>query len=175
MEAFFDPANQWATYFEIFVVMFIAFIIGYGFGVRKSSKKQNKIVYKKQPERDPAEIETLFTELKPEIIKIIEQHGYTKQAPSNGTSRPASRTPENELGLNFENFGYAERRDKDDLTKIMGIGPYLEEKLNNLGIFTYDQISRFSKEDMDKISHLIELYPGRMERDRWREQAENLK
>jgi predicted flap endonuclease-1-like 5' DNA nuclease len=77
--------------------------------------------------------------------------------------------------LNFDTFGYASESDKDDLTKITGVGPYIEQKLNEIGIYTYDQVSRLNWEDIQTITELIDFFPGRMERDNWVGQAEALK
>lgn len=77
--------------------------------------------------------------------------------------------------LNFDNFGYASESDKDDLTQITGVGPYIEQKLNEIGIYSYDQISRFNWEDIQTVTEMIDFFPGRMERDNWVGQAERLK
>jgi predicted flap endonuclease-1-like 5' DNA nuclease/ribosomal protein S13 len=63
---------------------------------------------------------------------------------------------------------------KDDLTEIKGIGSFLEKKLNGLGIFTYDQISRLDANLIDKLTTAIEFFPGRIERDDWVGQAKKL-
>ena len=61
--------------------------------------------------------------------------------------------------------------DKDDLKKIVGIGPFIEEKLNNLGIFTFEQISLFDNKLSEVVTDAIEFFPGRIERDNWVGQA----
>lgn len=77
--------------------------------------------------------------------------------------------------LNFDSIGYADNDKKDDLTKVMGIGPYIEQKLNEIGICNYDQISRLSEADIQVITELIDFFPGRIERDNWVGQAKALK
>ena len=64
---------------------------------------------------------------------------------------------------------------KDDLTKISGIGPFIEKKLNGLGIYTFEQISGFTPETVAKVTEAIEFFPGRIERDNWVDQAKALK
>lgn len=64
--------------------------------------------------------------------------------------------------------------DKDDLTKIKGIGSFLEKKLNGLGIFTYEQISHFDDKMINDVTAAIEFFPGRIERDDWVGQAKQL-
>ena len=63
---------------------------------------------------------------------------------------------------------------KDDLQKINGIGPFIEEKLNDIGIYTYEQISLFDQEISDLVTDAIQFFPGRILRDDWQGQAQQL-
>ena len=65
--------------------------------------------------------------------------------------------------------------EKDDLKKINGIGPFIEEKLNRLGIYTYEQISQLDTELVETVTDAIQFFPGRIDRDHWVEQAGSLK
>ncbi len=76
--------------------------------------------------------------------------------------------------LNFDSFGEASAMEKDDLKIISGIGPFIEKKLNMLGIYTFTQISRLSSEDIASLTEAIEFFPGRIERDHWVSQAKGL-
>ena len=58
----------------------------------------------------------------------------------------------------------------DDLKKISGVGPALEEKLNGFGIYTFAQIAEWSQENIDTFDDLLS-FKGRIERDNWLEQA----
>ena len=58
----------------------------------------------------------------------------------------------------------------DDLTRIKGIGKVLSGKLNGLGITTFRQIADFTDEDVTRLNRDLKL-PGRIERERWIEQA----
>jgi len=77
--------------------------------------------------------------------------------------------------LNFNSFGSATKEEADDLKKISGIGPFIEEKLNSIGIYTFSQISKFTDADIQQVTELIAFFPGRILRDDWRGQAETLK
>lgn len=68
----------------------------------------------------------------------------------------------------------ATEAEKDDLTRINGIGSYLEKKLNGLGIFTYEQLSKLTPEWTERLTSAIEFFPGRIERDDWAGQATRL-
>ena len=60
------------------------------------------------------------------------------------------------------------------MTKINGIGPYIEEKLNEIDIYTFEQISRLSPADIRALTEIIDFFPGRIERDDWVGQAKYL-
>ncbi len=63
---------------------------------------------------------------------------------------------------------------KDNLKGINGIGPFLEEQLNEIGIFSYEQISQLDDNTIDLITDAIEYIPGRIEKDDWVGQAKKL-
>lgn len=58
----------------------------------------------------------------------------------------------------------------DNLARIKGIGPKSLEKLNALGVFHYDQIAAWNLENAKWIGAAIGA-PGRVERDKWIQQA----
>ena len=58
----------------------------------------------------------------------------------------------------------------DDLTRIKGIGPVLKGKLNGLGISTFQQVADMTSIEIARVDALLN-FPGRIERDRWIEQA----
>jgi predicted flap endonuclease-1-like 5' DNA nuclease len=68
-------------------------------------------------------------------------------------------------------IGKATAKDKDDLKKIKGIGPFIEKRLNKIGLYTFEQISRMAKIEKD-VTKAIVYFPGRHRRDNWIEQAE---
>ncbi len=76
--------------------------------------------------------------------------------------------------LNYKSFGTAVEAEKDDLKMISGIGPFIEERLHALDIFTFRQISRFTAQDIETINDAIVYFSGRIERDQWVVQAAEL-
>lgn len=76
--------------------------------------------------------------------------------------------------LDYESFGTANPEERDDLKMISGIGPFIEERLNALDIFTFRQISKFTANDIDTINDAIEYFSGRIERDEWVIQAKEV-
>ncbi|MCB9320544.1 MAG: 50S ribosomal protein L27 [Lewinellaceae bacterium] len=71
-------------------------------------------------------------------------------------------------------IGTASADDKDDLKKIKGVGPKLEEMLNSIGIYTFAQVSKMTKAEYDLVDNLITAFKGRAERDEWAAQAKEL-
>ena len=61
--------------------------------------------------------------------------------------------------------------EKDDLKKIEGIGPFIEIKLNDVGIYTFEQVSMLNEEAISLITDAIQFFPGRIEKDDWVGQA----
>ena len=76
--------------------------------------------------------------------------------------------------LNFDHIGIAHTSNKEDLTRINGIGPYIEQKLNVIGIYNFEQISKLEEADIRVLTELIDFFPGRIERDDWVGQAKLL-
>lgn len=71
-------------------------------------------------------------------------------------------------------LGVATASERDDLQAIKGIGPFIEEKLNALGIYTFDQVGKMTPEIEEEVNVAIEFFPGRIKRDEWAKQARDL-
>jgi predicted flap endonuclease-1-like 5' DNA nuclease len=61
----------------------------------------------------------------------------------------------------------------DDLKEIAGIGPKLEKMLQSLGVYHFDQIAAWTPAEIDWVNAAIS-FRGRIERERWVEQAQRL-
>ncbi len=59
----------------------------------------------------------------------------------------------------------------DDLKLIKGVGPKLEKLLNSLGFYHFDQISVWTKDQVEWVDDNLEGFKGRIERDDWQNQA----
>ena len=57
---------------------------------------------------------------------------------------------------------------------IKGIGPFIEEKLNALGIYKVEQIAKMTSDLEDEVNVAIEFFPGRVKRDQWVKQAKGI-
>jgi NADH-quinone oxidoreductase subunit E len=61
-------------------------------------------------------------------------------------------------------------KDVDDLKRITGIGPKLEQVLNGFGIWTFEQIAALQVEEIAWLDDALGLN-GRIEADNWLGQA----
>ena len=84
------------------------------------------------------------------------------------------RVKERSKNIDFEILGTADASEKDDLQTIKGVGPFIEEKLNALGIYTFSQVSKMTSDLEDQVNEAIEFFPGRVKRDEWANQAKTL-
>lgn len=55
----------------------------------------------------------------------------------------------------------------DDLQQIFGIGPATEKKLNELGITSYSQLAKLNRHEIERISAVLQIVPGRIDKDDW--------
>ena len=67
----------------------------------------------------------------------------------------------------------APRGAPDDLSNLTGVGPQVEKKLNDGGIYHYWQIAAMTPEDVARVDADLKLN-GRIERDGWVNQARTL-
>ncbi|SLN49857.1 NADH-quinone oxidoreductase chain 2 [Roseovarius albus] len=67
----------------------------------------------------------------------------------------------------------ARKAGADDLKKISGVGPKLEQTLNELGFYHYDQIAKWSEAEIAWVDARLK-FKGRIERDDWIGQATEL-
>src|SRR5690606_34369589 len=97
---------------------------------------------------------------------------------SNLISRAQKRADDQNISINVEKLltsvGTASKSDADDLTKINGIGPAYEQRLNDVGIYTYEQISKLKAADRDELSNVDGITRDKIEADEWVKQAKEL-
>jgi predicted flap endonuclease-1-like 5' DNA nuclease len=179
-------------YIGILLLMFSTFLIGYFSASYLKKTKERKIIKRlkeevnmlqirpRKNERAINDIETIFTEIKPKIVEVVKQtqeninEDTTKETIAEKRVNNFIEYTKEKPKLNFEIIGLANGK-KDDLTKIEGIGPYVQQRLNEIGIFNLEQISNLRSTDIVVITELIDFFPERIERDNWVEQARKLK
>jgi poly(3-hydroxybutyrate) depolymerase len=125
------------------------------------------------------------SEIAPRISDFIRSNnGYVaKRAPApanietskaktngNGNGKAAPKTkpvPKSEISVK------APKGEADDLTQITGIGPKLQETLNEQGIFQFKQIADLKAADIARLDEALK-FRGRIARDKWVAQAKQL-
>ncbi|WP_152540595.1 hypothetical protein [Sulfitobacter noctilucicola] len=61
----------------------------------------------------------------------------------------------------------------DDLKLISGVGPKLEQTLNEMGIYRFEQVAAWRKKEIEWVDSRLR-FKGRIERDNWMSQAKIL-
>ena len=62
----------------------------------------------------------------------------------------------------------------DDLKEINGVGPKMEDLLNSLGYYHFDQIADWKPSEVAWVDDNLEGFKGRVTRDQWQLQARKL-
>ncbi|MBZ9631036.1 polysulfide reductase NrfD [Salegentibacter sp. LM13S] len=68
-----------------------------------------------------------------------------------------------------------ENQTADELQKLKAVGPFLEQRLHQLGLYTYVQISKLTEDDFELLDEVIENFPNAAQREDWVAQANELK
>jgi len=107
--------------------------------------------------------------VKQEIKQIKKEEKKSK--PSVGTDQEAkTNTLLESLGAFDINT-----QQPDDLKKVKGIGPVMEKTLNQIGIYSFNQVSKMTEKEYDLLDSITGSFPGRAQRDDWAGQANKLK
>lgn len=90
-------------------------------------------------------------------------------------SKAAVEKADEEVELEGERPEAAEMKaeEADDLKKIKGIGPKIENQLHELGVFTYAQIAAWTPDNVTWVDGYLS-FRGRIQREGWIEQARTL-
>lgn len=83
------------------------------------------------------------------------------------------QTTEKPMPSNLILLTQAREEGKDQLSLLKGIGTVLEGKLNQLGIYHFEQIASWNLEEQAWIGTQI-LFPKKVEREEWVKQAKEL-
>jgi predicted flap endonuclease-1-like 5' DNA nuclease len=153
----------------------------------KTKSKKWELKYKKLKlktltlikERDDAlaELDTLKTandQLLDELLKLKSAELLALEI-NNPKEEVFDRIKKRKNLLDFHRIGKYHPKQKDDLKKISGVGPFIEKKLNALGIYKFEQLAKLTDEDINQIIKIIEVPPGIIKGADWIEQAKNMK
>jgi predicted flap endonuclease-1-like 5' DNA nuclease len=113
-------------------------------------------------EDETAGLRSLVAEREREI-EGLRLAAHAQQAPPRATAPPVAA-----LETRHRHRRPARR---DDLKLIHGIGPVLERTLNRLGVTRFQQIARWTDDDIDRIAGQLQDFPERIRRDGWVQSA----
>ena len=68
-----------------------------------------------------------------------------------------------------------ENQTADNLQKLKAVGPFLEQRLHQVGLYTYVQVSKLTQDDFELLDEVIENFPNSAQREDWVAQATELK
>jgi len=86
------------------------------------------------------------------------------------TNDKAEETKKEEIIPEIMLLTQARAEGKDNLSRIKGVGAVLEKKLNQLGIYHFDQIASWNTEQQAWIGVQL-LFPKKVEREKWVKQV----
>tara|TARA_R110000851_G_scaffold194302_7_gene345125 strand:- start:3178 stop:4368 length:1191 start_codon:yes stop_codon:yes gene_type:complete len=89
-------------------------------------------------------------------------------------AKPAKAAAEAAPGKKPEVLSAARESGPDDLKMIKGVGPKLEQLLHSMGFYHFDQIAKWTEEEISWVDQNLEGFKGRVSRDNWVEQAKLL-
>ncbi|WP_397543914.1 endonuclease [Roseovarius salis] len=91
-----------------------------------------------------------------------------------GERAATGAAPAPQGGVRPEGLDRARGGQPDDLKQIKGIGPKLEQLLNSMGYYHFDQIAAWAADEVAWVDENLEGFRGRVSRDDWVEQAKTL-
>ena len=155
-----------ALWLETALLFAVAYFIGCCFGSVLKSQRKAEPVTQVAGEGVPS-TPVDATEIAPSTTRsaALAEAEPAASPPVAGEDRHAGRRPR---GLIGPRGGKA-----DDLKLIRGIGPQNEGRLHALGIWHFAQIAAWTPEEVSWIGSYL-AFPGRIEREGWRGQAQQL-
>jgi len=119
-----------------------------------------------EPVRDPAELtDGLDASNDPADDFAVALNSEPEPEPEPEPEEESTSEPEAE-------FGSRDRR--DNLKKIKGVGPAIEKTLNEIGIFSFQQVADMSEYDIDRVAKRLKGFHSRIYREDWIGQARAL-
>lgn len=139
-------------YIFVFALSLASFLIGYFFAKKhyKNNISPIESTTKTNETDENGYVDSNFG--KPGVIMAIKTYERGKYVRD---TEEAARA--NYINTQQEPEKTSER--KDDLKKLKGIGPSVEKKFNEIGFFTFDQLTYLAKEDPNTISKVVSFLP----------------
>ena len=162
---------------QILLCMLLAFALGLFLGWLiwgRGSRNQDEVarlekIWKANLASKEEELEKANLALNDCRSRVSSLQAAAKSAPA-PAPKPAAPKPAASTGAFVPSDGSV----KDDLKKIWGVGPFLERKLNENGVYTFKDVARLTRPAIEELSEKIGAFPDRIERDAWVQQAHKL-
>lgn len=108
-------------------------------------------------------------------VKILEVLGKGQKASKKASKKEAPKTEAKAAASKGGKFELlkAAKGEGDDISLLSGVGPALEKKLHEYGIFHFWQVAGMKADDIAKMDEELKL-GGRVEREEWVDQAQEL-
>ncbi len=103
------------------------------------------------------------------VAKSAAKKPTAKKAPAKAEDAPAAEVAEKKP----RTMSAPRKAGADDLKQLKGVGPKLEETLNELGFWHFDQIAKWDAAAVAWVDSRLK-FKGRIERDGWIDQAKAL-
>lgn len=164
-----------ANLLPLIIALVIGFVIGWWMFRRNRTGRRSSLERSRSAQRidaDPSEPPPPpvrpYMRNKPirDGVDTIERRGVTDEGAA------AIRDVAGEvLGVSEETRAPAEAGPSDDLQLLKGVGPKLAQKLQENGIFRFQQLAELSPNEVALLDDKLGPFKGRLERDRVVEQA----
>ena len=105
--------------------------------------------------------------------KKVRSNRPIQESPKNESGNDDAEAQRNSLLGSIGTFDQSTQK-ADDLKKISGVGPKMEEVLNSIGIYSFLQVSKMTSKEYNLLDSITGSFPGRAERDNWAGQAKKL-
>ena len=170
------PASLY-EYLALFLLCLVSFLIGWFFGRRRSAHSSSTLNEAKKS------MDVGITN-PPTMVRAIQTRRRGGEAVNDDDTQrlkvlhsefQSAGLPE-ELNTirNVQQVNVAVPEQKDDLKQINGIGPTIETKLNEMGIYSLEQVSNFTRSDIEKVAKHLNSFPKKIEKENWIAQARAL-
>ena len=137
--------------------------------IRKRTSHITVVLSDEVAEEKPAAKPKAQKKAAPKAEKAAAPKKEKKAEPKEEKSAASEGRVDEKLGMVYDSAP----SEVDDLKEIGGVGPKLEEKLNSIGVYKYEQIANWKKSNIEEFDELLS-FKGRIERDEWVAKAKEL-
>jgi NADH-quinone oxidoreductase subunit E len=160
---------------QMTLCLLIAALIGFiiGFIVAKATTKKPETQKPTKEEKVTTDKESFKQDIETFIETISEEDKEVETPTTDIKEVSLEEVETEEKTLSPEILAAPRDNKKDPLTQIKGIGPKVEEQLNQAGIYHFEQIANWSEENIQWLE-VNTTFAHRAKKDLWVKQAKAL-